>query len=120
MSLSDVVVPGTDGWDRSQAASTLVRLMDDNGAYELLDPADSSRIARMWRKSEKGQIWSSADTIIAQPDGSWFARRTVLSRNTRSFTRAWNPLRLTLWVRRDGVIEAWSLSRGEAIPASGG
>lgn len=119
MLIADILGPEAKGWQRGEVADMLVRLMDDNGAYQLLTPFDTTRLARTWRQTAKDARWSGADTIVVESDGSWFARRTILSRNMRSYTRAWNALRLTLWVGRDGKVEAWSLIRGEAIPGSG-
>src|SRR5689334_1238739 len=88
----ELAVRATSERGATQSARTLAKFLDPNGATGLAFPSDSqdTNLLRAWRKALPDP-WPR-DSVARVDGGAIRVRVTVLSRATRQFPEAWQPL----------------------------
>lgn len=112
---------GSDTWSAESAlrrAEVLARLADPYGAEAVVlgkqDSSDGAApVYRAWI-NRRLRSWPG-DTVARVSAERTLILLTVLSRNLRSYERAWTPLAYSFAFGANGELLAWSRSKGEAF-----
>lgn len=107
----DLALSATSPRTATRSARQLAKLLDPNGASELVFPGDSAdaRLLTAWRKTSPAP-WPP-DSVVRTETGAIRVRVTVLSRAAQ-LPLVWQPLVYSFEFARSGELVAWASRTG--------